>query len=107
MEYPLLSLRQGSITKERAKEAINDDLRWAWYVVGEFTVCYPENLQNNLAHAQAVDTRPSSPHTRGPGTRLSTYIHVLAVLCPAESVYYVNAVHFWCVEQAYLLVTKG
>ena len=35
--------------------------------------CYPENLQNYmyLAHAQAVDTRPSSPHTRGPGNEAS------------------------------------
>ena len=51
------------------------NLRWVWnmyeaqYVVGEFTACYPENLQNYLAQAQAVDTRPSSQHTRGPGNK--------------------------------------
>ena len=63
VEYALLSL---SITK--------GNLRWAWYeawyVVGELTAGYPENLQNYLAHAQAVDTRHPFRMQEGLGTRL-------------------------------------
>ena len=73
VEYALLSLRQGGITKQRAEggSGYPGNLRWTWYVVGEYTACYPENLQNYLVHVQAVDTRPSSPHARGPGNEAS------------------------------------
>ena len=36
----------------------------------EFTACYPENLLSYLAHAHAVDTRPSFLR-EGLGTRLA------------------------------------
>ena len=53
LEYALLSLTQGGITKDQneAIKAINDG---HGYVVGKFTARYPENLQNYMVHAQAL-----------------------------------------------------
>ena len=60
VKYAVLSLRHGGITKERAEGGYQCNLRWAWYEawygVGEYTACYPENLQKYLTHAQGTSS---------------------------------------------------